>query len=103
MLIVSRILLIVYDLSQSSVLQWNVAMLLGWIAVALIRQHFERVDQTRPRFRRHDHVVYVATTGGHVGISEFLAVKRYQLGFLGYRIVGFGQFAAEDDVHCAIW
>src|SRR6185312_14641615 len=54
--------------------EWNVAVLLGRIAIAFRAQRFERIDQARTRIARIDDVVHVAAAGGDVRMRELLAI-----------------------------
>ena len=54
-------------------------MLLGWVGVALVLQHFERDDELLAGVARLDHLVHIATGGGDVGVGELLLIFGDQL------------------------
>src|SRR4029079_5787122 len=69
-------------------LHCDVAVLAGGHRLALGRQHPQRLDQSRPRFRWLDHVVDEPALGGCVRRRELVAVLGDQLGAPAGRVVG---------------
>src|SRR2546429_7715474 len=78
--------------------EWNVAMLLGRVPVALVLQHLERADQARARVGGLDDLVDVAELGGHVRVGEGVPVVGDQALALGGGVLPPAHFLAEDDV-----
>jgi len=58
----------------SAPLQRNIPMLFAWHGIGFIRQHPQSPNHFGPRFMRFNHVVHIATLGGHERIREMLAV-----------------------------
>ena len=59
---------------------------------------FESGDQARPGLHRLDDVVDVAAPGGSVRRGELLPIVRHQFRPPRYRVLGFLELVAEDDV-----
>src|SRR2546428_1210616 len=78
--------------------EWNVAMLLGRVPVALVLQHLERADEARARVGGLDDLVDVAELGGLVRVGEGLPVLGDQALALGGGILRPPDLVAEDDV-----
>src|SRR2546426_6021700 len=82
--------------------EWDVAMLLGRVPVALVLQHLERADQARARVGGLDDLVDVAELGGHVRVGEGVPVLGDQALALGGGILRPLDLVAEDDVDGAV-
>ena len=55
-----------------SPLERDVSVLAGWILIALVAEHIERVNQPRAGYARVDHVVHVSAGSRDVGMRELL-------------------------------
>ena len=66
-------------------------MLLVWIGVALVAQHFQSVDEAWAGLMRLDDVVDVAERGANVGIGELFLIRLLQLHSKGIGILGRAQ------------
>ena len=77
-------------------------MLLRRVGIALVAEHLKRIDQTRARLLRLDHIVNVAAFRRDIGAGKFLAVFRNQFGFLLHGVFCLFKFLAEDDIHRAV-
>ena len=63
-------------------LERDVSMFLGWVCVALVAQHFQRIDQARTGLLGLDHIVNISALCGDVRIGKFFLIVRHQFGFL---------------------
>src|SRR5438093_11289085 len=82
--------------------EWNVAMLLRRVPVALVLQHLERADETRARLLRLDHLVDVAELGRLVRVRERLPIVGDEPLALLLRLGGLLDLVPEDDVDGAV-
>src|SRR6059036_2867676 len=82
--------------------EWNVAMLLGRVPVALVLQHRERADETRAGVGGLDDLVDVAELGGLVRVGEGAPVVGHQALALGGGVLRPLDLVAEDDVDSAV-
>src|SRR5947199_8944685 len=82
--------------------EWDVAMLLGRVPVALVLQHLERADQARAGVGWLDDVVDVAELGGLVRVGEGAPVVGDQALALGGGVLRPLDLVAEDDVDGAV-
>src|SRR5947199_7818010 len=82
--------------------EWNIAMLLGRVPVALVLQHLERPDEARSRVDGLDDLVDVAELGRLVGIGEGAPVVADQALALGGGVLRPLDLVAEDDVDGAV-
>ena len=62
-----------YD-AVTSQLERDIPVLLRRVGVALVLEHFQRIDQARAGFARLDDIVDVTALGRNIRIGEFLAV-----------------------------
>src|SRR5438034_9022451 len=83
--------------------EWNVAMLLGRVPVALVLQHLERADEARARVGGLDDLVDVAELGGLVRVGEGLQVRGDQAIGLGGGNLRRLDLVTEDDDDGAVW
>src|SRR6266849_2008958 len=82
--------------------EWNVAMLLRRVPVALVLQHLEGADQARAGIDGLDDLVDVAELGGLVRIGERAAVVGDQALALGGGVLRLLDLVPEDDVDRAV-
>src|SRR2546429_6975350 len=82
--------------------EWNVAMLLGRVPVALVLQHLERADQARARVGRLEDLVDVAELGGLVRVGEGAPVVGDQALAFGGGVLRPLDLVPEDDVDGAV-
>src|SRR5213593_1788022 len=82
--------------------EWDVAMVLGRVPVALVLQHLERADQARPRVLGLDDLVDVAELGRLEGIGERLAVLGLEAPALLLPVLRLLDLVPEDDVDGAV-
>src|SRR5438046_10047947 len=77
--------------------EWDVAMFLGRVPVALVLQHLERADQARAGVGGLDDLVDVAELGGLVRVGEGAPVLGDQPFPLGGGVLRPLDLVAEDD------
>src|SRR2546422_9335435 len=82
--------------------EWNVAMLLGRVPVALVLQHLERADEARTRVGGLDDLVDVAELGGLGRVGGGTPVVGDQAVALGGGILRPLDLVAGDDVGRAV-
>src|SRR5436305_12730081 len=82
--------------------EWDVAMFLGRVPVALVLQHLERADQARARAGGLEDLVDVAELGGLVRVGEGAPVVGDQALALGGGVLRPLDLVAEDDVDGAV-
>src|SRR5436309_5586744 len=82
--------------------EWNVAVFLWRISLALAVETSERDNQFGARLARSDDLVEKPSRGRDVRICEFFAKFRYLCGSHARRVVGFLDFVLVQDVDRAL-
>src|SRR5258705_9696160 len=83
-------------------LERNIPVFLGWVLIALVFEHFQRLDQALSGFARMDDGIHEPALGSHVGIGEAVAELFHLLGPHRFPVGRVFELALVDDVYGAL-
>src|SRR5437016_3998334 len=83
-------------------LEWNIAMLLGWIVILLVLEHFQGTNKCRTSIFRIDHGIDIAGFRRLEWVGKGLAVLLNHLIAGCGGIFGFLERVAKDDTDGAL-